>query len=194
MFRHLIREYSKSFIAGARTSAGASSTPVAMKSPLTIYHNPASPISSQLLAKLSNASSTNQLADPAKFSFNLKTNQLLTFADYEFIVNECADIHPHNTHVVRRLLNTPKHAPLCVSDFHKLSHTEFPVIIDYDHKLVANDEASFDRIMQHYLLCGIQHLTNLTAVNSARSRPLSQAHIHQHSLVHPHVAEFADLF
>ena len=31
-----------------------------------------------------------------------------------------------------------------------------PLIIDYRHKLLANDDVSFNRIMANYLSCGIQ--------------------------------------
>jgi len=91
---------------------------------------------------------------------------------------------------------------------------KFPIIIDYTNKLIANDETSFDRIISNYISCGIQNFLQskpvrfVEEVNSNNSgnyltfkqQPQQQSQTQQqqnplnHNLIHPHIAEFADLF
>lgn len=128
-------------------------------------------------------SSSSSLAGPLKFIVQLRTKESLSNDDRAFIVNECADIHPQNKSIADQLL----------------SAMSFPVIIDYSNRLLANDDASFDRIMQNYLTCGIQH-TRAGPVRppSTYQRTIEKVSLasfpSNSSLVHPHVAEFADLF
>lgn len=73
-----------------------------------------------------------------------------------------------------------------------------PLVVDWANYLLASDDKGLDRIMSNYLACGTQdygqafvhtHLGDkgLTTVPSASNWKKANA-------VHPHVAEFADLF
>lgn len=64
-----------------------------------------------------------------------------------------------------------------------------PLIIDWENSLLAVDDAGLDRIMANYLSCGTQdsHKSNLD-----NYRPITKSY--KQEQVHPHVAEFADLF
>lgn len=83
-----------------------------------------------------------------------------------------------------------------------------PFVVDWDNQLVAVDDDGLDRIMHNYYLCGMQKSsmihdhTQLDHVESvaetvsvpkgdfaARSQAAAMMYV-----VHPHVAEFADLF
>ncbi|KAK6199942.1 uncharacterized protein RJT21DRAFT_37755 [Scheffersomyces amazonensis] len=151
---------------------------------ITIYHNSNSLLSSNLFSKL------NHYGDlPNKFSIDLKLNQSLTNDDYEFIKSECIDIHPDNRSILMQIIlgdNQTSTATVKSDDsrgniankhrilknFNNLPDSpnfhndkNVSLIIDYQNKLIANDEQSFDRIMVNYLSCGIQ--------NFQRSKPVS---------------------
>ncbi|KAK6460873.1 hypothetical protein DFJ63DRAFT_314675 [Scheffersomyces coipomensis] len=206
-------------------------TAATQKPLITIYHNSNSLLSSNLFSKLNHYSDL-----PNKFSIDLKLNQSLSNQDYDFIKDECVDIHPDNRSILMQIMNI-KHDQKqnMVQNFHQLpespnfnnnNNKNISLIIDYKNKLIANDEASFDRIMVNYLSCGIQNFQRTKPVsnyssfmnnngnnnkndknqnnsymtaqsnNSTTSSTTSSStlpSIHQ-NLVHPHIAEFADLF
>lgn len=237
MFRNILRAVSK-------TSAST----VAPSTRITIYHNPTSRLSTQLLNKLNNYASLPCTADKfggsatltTKFNINVKEEQL-SFDDYQFIVDECLDMHPDNRRIASLLFKNgefTKYCNLSLQDFNKICKinlTKSSLVIDYANKLVANDEATFDRIMANYLSCGIQQSSNgnirnisedhiiikrtetikpevkeikvetastdyvavaaaATAAASAAATASTNEFYKYSSLVHPNVAEFADLF
>ena len=85
-----------------------------------------------------------------------------------------------------------------------------PVVVDWSNQLVAVDDEGLDRIMHNYYSCGMQkssmiHEKSDLDVISTKSAPVvttnkSSGFTHHHQAaammcaVHPHVAEFADLF
>lgn len=83
-----------------------------------------------------------------------------------------------------------------------------PFIIDWENRLLAFNDEGLDRIMQNYYSCGTQkskkeHLhvgCDFAAVDAAQIPTEKKANVnHAHSasmlyMVHPHMAEFADLF
>lgn len=94
-----------------------------------------------------------------------------------------------------------------------------PFVVDWANKLVAVDDEGLDRIMQHYLSCGTQNSAKvhfptdtdnicapsmpgtgiprpLTAPTFSRTKAynLKEQSAPMMCAVHPHVAEFADLF
>lgn len=115
---------------------------------------------------------------PLKFTVHLRTREELSETDRAFILDECADIHPQNKAIADQ----------------SLSATEYPIIIDYSNRLLANDDASFDRIMQNYLTCGIQNARAGPVRLASRTSQSNMNSLDPSTLVHPHVAEFADLF
>lgn len=184
MFKSFLRSITKTTAVPAASAGGR----------VAIYHNATLPISNHLLNKMSQLQGT-------KFAMDVKTNEPLSFHDYKFIINECLDMHPKNKSILRDLLKTNDPH---LGEFGKLANgpiEQYPIIIDYNNKLLANDETSFDRIMQNYLLCGIQHATNGNIRSTlpgnyvtTATHPLGTKHTANANLVHPHVAEFADLF
>lgn len=66
-----------------------------------------------------------------------------------------------------------------------------PLIVDWENSLIAVDEKGLDRIMANYLSCGTQQTQDFNHRSFAQ-RGTTNANSHTH--VHPHVAEFADLF
>lgn len=108
-----------------------------------------------------------------KFYLDVKENAGLTREDHKFIIDQCLDIHPDNTRVIIQSVSNVDFKKLSkqekfnlieqLQDYDKLlgiSNNEstrlMPLIIDYKHKLLANDDVSFNRIMANYLSCGIQ--------------------------------------
>ncbi|CUM65058.1 uncharacterized protein PRCAT00002680001 [Priceomyces carsonii] len=187
-------------------SATRSSGGVLSPNPITIYHQTNSHASAQLLSKLhaysmlpSTLNKYDQYLDvqtqPFKFQVNIKINKGLSYQDYLFIMNECLDIHPDNKQILQRLMKLNKSYDMNVlsrESFEKLLQgitLSEPLVIDYKNNLIANDEKTFDRIMANYLSCGIQHSYNVNNLNPTGRTTSSQMHE-----VHPHVAEFADLF
>ncbi|CAK9442372.1 uncharacterized protein LODBEIA_P61150 [Lodderomyces beijingensis] len=119
----------------------------------------------------------------AKFDIDIRSNEQLTKQDYDFIMEHCLDIHPDNHSIMLQLLcNCGSSKKKLLKDFNlheqlynydniinknksrRSAHADvdvddsrsLPLIIDYQNKLLANDDASFDRIMANYLSCGIQ--------------------------------------
>ena len=116
-----------------------------------------------------------------KFYVNVKENTGLTKQDHQFIIDQCLNIHPDNTRVIIQSVSNIDFKKLSkqeklklveqLQDYDKLvaivnsgssvsntttSTRSMPLIIDYRHKLLANDDVSFNRIMANYLSCGIQ--------------------------------------
>lgn len=115
-----------------------------------------------------------------KFDVEVKFNQPLSQGDYQFINDQCTDIHPNNNSILSQLQSHQQ---------------QFPLIIDYNNKLIANDEDSFNRIMMNYLSCGIQQADKAELPYRLQYNKQVKFEPQQHhDLVHPHVAEFADLF
>ncbi|KAL6450534.1 hypothetical protein SBY92_004741 [Candida maltosa Xu316] len=189
----------KSFInTFTKSRSSSSSTPISTIrtiKPIKIYHNSNSLHSQYLFNKVNNFNSILNL--------NVETNSKLSKDDYDFIINECLSIHPDNKSIMLQLfnsnLNFDKLKLLKSFDLHdsiydynnlsKNTNENSPLIIDYNHNLIANDEKSIDRILVHYLTCGIQSTTNTTPPHFIADKKKTQF-----DLVHPHVAEFADLF
>lgn len=104
-----------------------------------------------------------------------------TYHEYKLIHDSFLHIHPDNLSILvksypglinlKTYLNDLSFANK--SKFDKLAF-EGPLILDGNNHLLANDEASVNRMLGNY-----------DALNSR---------INLHNLVHPHVAEFADLF
>ncbi|EGW29877.1 uncharacterized protein SPAPADRAFT_63497 [Spathaspora passalidarum NRRL Y-27907] len=244
MFKSIFQSIKPMIINGAtRSGVTVTATPATS---ITIYHNTNSLLSHNLLSKLSSysvlpctvhrfkdshqtitsyttdkVSSSNGQAPIAKFDVDVKFNQGLSKTDYDFIMNECVDIHPDNQSIMLQLLYGVSHdkRKLIKSfDLHdelysnfdrvsQLSRENGPLIIDYNNKLIANDEASFDRIMVNYLSCGIQNVdkagaglgsngssNNSANLNVSAASTIPAAELYHQNLIHPHVAEFADLF
>ena len=74
-----------------------------------------------------------------------------------------------------------------------------PLVVDWSNRLMSLDDANLDRVLSNYMSCGIQQVDKgqpFNAGNTFHSQRLrstggSAAGI---NTVHPHVAEFADLF
>lgn len=113
--------------------------------------------------------------DHQKFNLDVKENLGLTREDHQFIIEQCLDIHPDNTRVMIQSVSNADFKKLSkkeklgiieqLQDYDTLVHAlnndpsltrSMPLIIDYKHKLLANDDVSFNRIMANYLSCGIQ--------------------------------------
>lgn len=191
-FRSIINNALKSTSKHITTNSATNTVSGATKSSITVYHNTNSLLSHNLLSRLSSYSllpctkhKQDDLSIPSlttKFDIDVKFNQSLSMNDSKFINDQCIDIHPNNNSILNQLKDKNQH---------------FPLIIDYNNKLVANDEESFNRIMMNYLSCGIQHadkaeLPYRLQYNSNNKNKVDE--IPQPDLVHPHVAEFADLF
>ncbi|KAG7194963.1 uncharacterized protein KQ657_004074 [Scheffersomyces spartinae] len=182
---------------------------------IKFYHYPSSQASGQLLNKLKSLSklpirnATNDTATD-KFGLNVVTNSRLSYEDYRYIFDECINVHPGNKLILAKIL---PHGPCSRSyDLEPALDRQFfdeqnvirgPLVIDYHNSLIANDDESLDRIMQHYLSCGMQRLPTAQAAPASLGDHQWAAAL-QESLrdlktsgskpVHPHVAEYADLF
>lgn len=174
---------------------------------------------------------TTLTANKHKFNIDLKLNQTLSKKDFKFIIDECVDIHPDNRSILIQLLmndassNAAVNKSKLIKNFNihdekvvsydtvKNNTIKFPIIIDYNNKLIANDETSFDRIMSNYSACGIQNFLQSKPVKNLvdeinsngsgnhllfkQAQAQSQQQllpIMNQNLIHPHIAEFADLF
>ncbi|KAI5965026.1 hypothetical protein KGF57_000819 [Candida theae] len=131
----------------------------------------------------SKGSGGNKLSEAnQKFYLDVKENMGLTRDDHKFIIEQCLDIHPDNTRVIIQSVSNVDFKKLSkqdkfdiveqLQDYDKFLSTltnnqdveassqgvlrAMPLIIDYKHKLLANDDVSFNRIMANYLSCGIQ--------------------------------------
>lgn len=89
-----------------------------------------------------------------------------------------------------------------------------PLVIDWANDLIAIDDEGLDRIMANYLTCGIQTSKDVHVEHAAGdalvpetqwvqpTRDYTHTHTHAYNkknkydqhIIHPHVAEFADLF
>lgn len=74
-----------------------------------------------------------------------------------------------------------------------------PFVVDWGNKLVAVDDDGLDRIMRNYYSCGLQessmvHETDGPDRVKVPKKTVKRSHAALLSAVHPHVAEFADLF
>lgn len=190
MFRSIINSI-KPFTTTAATTVSRTIKPI------TIYHNVNSIYSHNLLTKLTNF---NTILD-----LNIITNQQLSKSDYNFIIDECLSMHPDNKSIMLEIFHPNKQflgksnllrdfsLHDLIYDYNNLSKdkNQLPLIIDFNNKLIANDDATIDRILVNYLTCGIQNTTNTKPPSSSSS---SSAKTKYNDLVHPHVAEFADLF
>ena len=217
----------------SKWAAPSKTSSILPASRITIYHNPSCNQAAQLLQKLNNYAALPCTANKysgntigalllSKFNIDVKSSQHLSFEDYQFIVDECLDIHPDNKIIASKLFKegqVDKYLHLSAQDFVKLckdAMSKSTVIIDYSNRLIANDEATFDRIMANYLSCGIQHSSNGNIRNISHThhivapkteQPLQHAsaaaaaaaatasEFYKYTnMVHPNVAEFADLF
>ncbi|RCK65417.1 hypothetical protein Cantr_01050 [Candida viswanathii] len=196
----------RSFINSVRPSATATVKSTASRTikPITIYHNPNSLYSHNLLNKLTNF---NSILD-----INVHNNEHLSQNDYNFIIDECLSIHPDNKSIMLQIFH-PHKKQLCktkllkdfslhdlIYDYKNLAHDgghHLPLIIDFNNKLIANDDATIDRILVNYLTCGIQNTTNTrppSKLDGKKKSPSMVTSGQYNDLVHPHAAEFADLF
>ena len=210
----MLRSIIKSFKPSTFTSTASSSSTRTIK-PIKIYHNTNSLYSLNLLTKLTNF---NNILD-----VTVCNNEQLSQQDYNFIIDECLSMHPDNKSIMLQLFH-PSIQQVCKSqlirdfslhdliyDYNNLSNVnsnntngnQLPLIIDFNSKLIANDDATIDRILVNYLTCGIQSTTNTkppsntntnTNTNITTNTTNYTSSLKNHDLVHPHVAEFADLF
>lgn len=205
---------------------------------LTLFHNSNSRLSSHLLDRLVNHES--------RYLLDVRTDKLPLYETYRFIHEECMNVHPQNARGFERvfpaLLASPDHL-FCnrevknkakqkqfVPDLELVEENTYldkvaahealelsPFVVDWANKLVAVDDDGLDRIMNHYLSCGMQkspkvHLPSesdviltprspgsgillaFTAPAFARTSAIKEQSASVMCAVHPHVAEFADLF
>ncbi|WLF81533.1 hypothetical protein PVL30_005331 [Lodderomyces elongisporus] len=238
MFRQIVNSFK---LSPSTKQATSSIKPVS----ITIYHNPNSLTSHNLLNKLvtysksetastTSTTSTTRNFDAAtltsiprlrpsvKFNVNVIANQPIAKDHFDYIMSNL-DYHPDNHAIMLQLLgnNGLTNSQLLKKfDLHHnlnfenvvksmKSHQSAngssigPLIIDHKHHLLANDFKSFDRMMANYLSCGMQNVdyrsanvnTNVIA-NGERDRQQQQHEQRQNrdGVVHPHSAEFADLF
>lgn len=110
------------------------------------------------------------------------------------------------------LTEQPKQGKTFLQDFEVLPRQEYersleqrkeffrpPLVVDWSNRLMSLDDANLDRVLSNYMSCGIQQVDKgqpFTAGDNYQSQQLrstggSAAGI---DTVHPHVAEFADLF
>lgn len=148
-------------------------------SSIKIYHNNTA-LSNQLYNKLSNY----------KLSFET-AQESLSKRDFKFIIDNCIDIHPDTKNIMHSLFNKGKYEILDEKDYKQINH---PIIIDYTNKLIAVDNKSFDRLMTNYNTCGMQNFTNDDCVAIPKSKMSEEYKSVNSNLIHPHVAEYADLF
>lgn len=149
-----------------------------------------------------------------KFVVQVKENQLPSFEDYEFVHEKCLGIHPGNMATFRRLFPRLAGSLRYAGDLQMMSATEYdavllanrsrffkpPLVIDHTNCLVAHDDQGLDRIMANYLSCGTQDshkniageddskFQHMPHVSANASQEMRTHHIH------PHIAEFADLY
>lgn len=83
-----------------------------------------------------------------------------------------------------------------------------PFVIDWENRLLAYNDEGLDRIMQNYYSCGTQkskmeHLpvgcdfAEVDEADISRAKPNNKTHVQSAAMlymVHPHIAEYADLF
>lgn len=222
MLRSIIKSFkpSASFSSSIISPKSTTSLSTSSLKPLTVYHNSNLLVSHQLVAKLNNFNSTTDSPTNNKITFNLKTNEQLSESDYKFIIDECLYIHPDNKSILLQIFHNKYHMDKkklikdftlhdSIFEYNNLinNNKSYPLIIDYNHCLIANDDASFDRIMMNYLTCGIQNTTssnsttashgfttNGSSSSSGNGGNNSTGTVKYNDLVHPHMAEFADLF
>lgn len=65
-----------------------------------------------------------------------------------------------------------------------------PLVVDWENSLIATDDKGLDRIMANYLSCGTQDTQKAGGYHIYKSNK----DLIKQDPVHPHVAEFADLF
>lgn len=215
MFKQFLRTLGRSPAAMAAAPLGASMPVVSVGAAIKFYHYPSSQASGQLLSKLRSLSqlpirSSKDVAANDKFGLDVVTNARLSYDDYRYIFDECINVHPSNKLILATIL---PHGPCSRSYdlepawekdmFESQQVARGPLIIDYHNSLIANDDESLDRIMQHYLSCGMQRLPTAQAApvsvgdqqwSAALQESLRDLKTSGSKPVHPHVAEYADLF
>lgn len=190
-----------------RIVAPASKAPLATmlsvtRPKITIYHNTASPISHHLLRKL-NAYN--------KFVIDCKTDVPVSYSDYHYMLSLCLNVHPSNAVAFETIFPSlvksnhsfdaksakvnnkhrafvTDHDVVAEQDFHS-RRAPVPVVIDWSNHLIAINDDGLDRIMANYLTCGIQ--SSKDVYDPFINHPTNKYGQH---VIHPHVAEFADLF
>lgn len=174
---------------------------------LTIYHNSNLPLSNHLLKKLNYYENLN------KFAIEVKPNQLPSYPSYKFM-HSTLHTHPlncnyfetifpqlfnHNSTFNNLKVKQDQKSKLFINDYQlmdedyykqlvKQGNLSSPVIIDWSNQLIAINDESLDRILANYLTCGIQNS------KSVHDDGLYLRNKYGHHIIHPHIAEYADLF
>lgn len=182
---------------------------------LTMYHNPRLPLSNHLLKKLNYYENLN------KFVIEVKPNQLPSYSSYKFM-HSSLNTHPSNCNSFEAIFPQLFHhdstfndltakrdqkLKLFVNDYELVNEDRYnhmvkqtnvgnPVIIDWSHDLIAINDESLDRILAHYLTCGIQNSKSVHDEGFLRSANDDGflRNKYGHHIIHPHIAEYADLF
>ncbi|KAK7677097.1 hypothetical protein QCA50_019910 [Cerrena zonata] len=174
-------------------SAFSSST-VNDKPTVTFYHNTNSTLSHHLAKKLNYYQN--------KFHVEYKINQVPSFDDYRFLHLQCLQMHPNNGTIFQKIYgalhaNLHELEMLEEGDYaSKVEGVEFatPLIIDYSNSLLAMNDEDLDRIMANYTTCGIQNLKDVHDDSKPNYYDHDLTNKYGQRVVHPHIAEYADLF
>lgn len=165
--------------------------------------------------KLNKSILNNLIGYNLKLTFKEKPD----YHDYTRIFQEFLNIHPDNSKILlssypELTLNNTK---FFLKDLKILGSREFealnfkgPLITDFDNNLLGNDNRSIDRILHNYehnssLSNKFEHIKFQPVIESNFKGKLSEFNSYLNSqklktnnngfnLIHPHAAEFADLF
>lgn len=134
----------------------------------------------------------SELEDKLYYYNNKKYNLIIKdkpdFKDYEFIHDNCLNMHPGNlTNMVKSFPELRQSKRIFINDLNMVSEPEFKklkfdhsLIIDYDNCVLANCDNSLNRLFNNYAINDNNHQYGGNGF--------------YYPIAHPHVAEFADLF
>ncbi|CAH6720429.1 hypothetical protein CLIB1444_03S11694 [[Candida] jaroonii] len=138
---------------------------------------------------------SNVLKNLNNYNFKVNLRDKPAYKDFSNIFDSFLNIHPDNFRILidcypEILFNVPKDkrlSKICVQDLNLINNENFeklkfngPLIIDNNNHLLANDINSIERVLHNY-----EYNLNYEIGNSKILNALP---------VHPHAAEFADLF
>ncbi|EGV64807.1 hypothetical protein PSN45_005158 [Yamadazyma tenuis] len=122
-------------------------------------------------------------------SYNIKVvlKDKPCYQDYKMIHNSFLHIHPDNLSILvasypELFKASHQNSKMYLNDLNMVSAGEFnrlkfngPLVFDANNNLLANNDLTISRLLSNH-------------------DPMAHNHINLHNLVHPHRAEFADLF
>lgn len=179
---------------------------------VTIFHKPSSTLSNHLLSRL---------ASNSRYSLDVRTNRLPLYLTYRFVHEECINIHPQNAKAFEAIFPNLLATNHLFCDHHVKNNSKrkqfvadlvlesesgyldkianhtvddlTPFIVDWENWLIATDDEGLDRIMQNYFSCGTQksRMEHIDVAGQPETRKQARSDA---IAVHPHIAEFADLF